>query len=396
MSTATAINPTEGMRDSIANRDPVSVCQLVHGLPIGGAEVLVDRLIRQLRARFRFIVVCLDQVGELGERLAAESIPVVCLKRRPGFDWRCVQALHRLLESERIDVVHAHQYTPFAYGIATRIFGRRPPVLFTEHGRFFPDYPNWKRKAFNSLLRRRSDRFVAVGHAVREALVNNEGLPRTRIQVVYNGIDLSRSQSEPCSPCQVRESLGIAKDAIVVLTVARLDPIKDHRTALAAIARAVRQIPQLRYLIVGDGPQRESIEREITSLGLRDTVSMLGTRRDVNAMLSASDIFLLTSVSEGIPVTILEAMAAGVPVVATEVGGVPELVDDGVTGFLAPASDSAALADSIVRLCASAELRRSVAERARQRVASDFSQSTMIDEYARLYQEMTTRDRVES
>ncbi len=171
--------PTDGPR----------ICQLVHGLPIGGAEVIVDRLVRRLGDEFPMAVACLDEVGQLGEALVAAGVPVVRLGRRPGFDWKCTRKLQRRLRDQDIRLIHAHQCTPLAYALATQAFGPRPPVLLTEHGRFFPDLPSRKRKLFHRLAARASDRFVAVGEAVRQALVANEGLPANRIDVIYNGVE---------------------------------------------------------------------------------------------------------------------------------------------------------------------------------------------------------------
>src|SRR5262245_56225881 len=149
------------------------VCQLLHTLNVGGAEVLAARLARRLRDRCRFHFVCLDEKGTLGEGLEAEGFPVTVLGRRPGLDWRCAWRLGRLLRAQGVEVVHAHQYTPFSYALLARWVSRRYPVLFTEHGRHQPDHPRRKRILFNRLMLRRRDRVVAVGEAVRQALIVN-------------------------------------------------------------------------------------------------------------------------------------------------------------------------------------------------------------------------------
>jgi sugar transferase (PEP-CTERM/EpsH1 system associated) len=365
-----------------------SICQLVHGLPIGGAEVLVSRIVRSLRERYRFVIACLDEVGQFGEELAAEGVEVAQLGRRPGLDWRCVRRLGRLFADERIDVVHAHQYTPFAYGVATRAFGRRPPILFTEHGRFYPDRPSLKRKLFNRLLPGTHDRYVAVGQSVRQALIDNEGLPPGRIEIVYNGVDTSSVDDRHAVRDSVRAELGVAADEFLVLQVARLDTIKDHATALRTIALAASRHAEIRLFLAGDGPEKPSIVQSIVHLGLEGRVVPLGMRNDVRRLLAAADAFLLTSVSEGIPVTVLEAMAAGVPVVATAVGGLTEILEDGATGLLAPAGDAAALSDALVRLADDRQLRTRLAAAARCRAQADFSESRMVGRYDQIFQEM--------
>ena len=166
------------------------ICHVLHGLGVGGAEVLAARLARRLRDRYRFVFVCLDELGTLGGQLRAEGFPVHVVGRRAGVDVRCMRRLTRLLREERVDIVHAHQYTPFFYTLAARLFYRHAPVVFTEHGRFHPDYPRPKRILANRLLLERRDRVVAVGETVRQALVHNEGIAAERIDVIYNGIDL--------------------------------------------------------------------------------------------------------------------------------------------------------------------------------------------------------------
>jgi sugar transferase (PEP-CTERM/EpsH1 system associated) len=365
-----------------------TICQLVHGLPVGGAEVLIDRIVRQLGDRYRFIIACLDEVGPLGERLAGDGISVVNLERRPGFDWKCVRRLHRLLRTESVQVTHAHQCTPFAYALATRAFGKRPAVLLTEHGRFFPDAASRRRKLFHRLLSRRDDQFVAVGETVRQALVNNEGLPRERIQVVYNGVRLPEGQAEATDRAAVRAELGIDDGEIVIIQVARLDAIKDHATGVQAFAIAHAQNPRLRLLVVGDGPERPAIERTIREHALQARVSMLGMRDDVRRLLAAADLFLLTSVSEGIPVTVLEAMAEGVPVVATDVGGLPELIRHGESGLLAPPGNAEKLAEALMRLASGPSFRAQLASHARHRAATQFSEQGMMTRYDQIYQGM--------
>jgi sugar transferase (PEP-CTERM/EpsH1 system associated) len=367
------------------------ICQLVHGLPVGGAEVLIDRIVRRLRDRYRFVIACLDQVGQLGEALLHDGIQVLQLGRQPGFDWKCVRRLHKCIRHEGAQIIHAHQCTPFAYALATRAFGRRPPVLLTEHGRFFPDLPSRKRKLFHRLLSQRNDQFVAVGQTVHQALVDNEGLDPDRIQVVYNGVDMQADGLDPTARACLRAEFGIAQSDCLVVQVARLDMIKDHGTALRAIGLAADRDQRLRLVIVGDGPERASIEHNISERSLQNRVTMLGVRSDVRRLLAAADVFLLTSVSEGIPVTVLEAMAAGVPVVATAVGGVPELIRHEESGLLAPAGDAAGLADALVRLAGDLDLRKRLAARAQERAVTDFCEQRMISQYDRIYQGMLAR-----
>lgn len=371
-----------------ASSRPVTVCQILHTMNVGGAEMLAARLARRLRSECRFLFACLDEAGTLGIELRAEGFRVEVLDRSAGLDWRCAARLAQLLRRERVDLIHAHQYTPFFYAMMGRLLARKPPILFTEHGRHFPDYPRRKRMIANRLLLERRDRVVAVGNSVRQALINNEGFPGDRVEVIYNGIDETTFVKGDPDQADLRGQLGIGPGDLLVLMVARLDYLKDHGTALRTIQRLAAQAPRVRLLLAGEGPERGGIEAQIEELKLGNQVRLLGLRNDIPQLVRAADLFLLTSISEGIPLTVIEAMATSLPVVATKVGGLPEVVEDGITGFLAPSGDDAQLAKQILRLSDSPDLRQEMGRRGRQRAEAMFSESFMHDRYRQLYQAM--------
>jgi glycosyltransferase involved in cell wall biosynthesis len=367
-----------------------TVCQVLHSLQVGGAEVLAARLARQMRGRFRFVFVCLDELGTLGEQLRAEGFAVEVLNRRAGLDWRAMFRLARLLRRRRVDLLHAHQYTPFFYALTGRWLGRRVPILFTEHGRHSPDYPRRKRIVANRLLLGRRDRVVGVGEAVRRAVVVNEGIPAERVAVIYNGIGLDAAPGLS-DRAQVRREIGIGTDDLAVIQVARLDYLKDHATAVRTLERVVAQHPETKLVLVGEGPEREKIEAEVGRRRLTEQVRFLGLRTDVARLVPAADIFLLTSISEGIPLTVIEAMSVGLPVVSTGVGGVGEVVLDGQTGLLAPAGDDRALAEHVLSLAADPALRRRMGQLGCERARTVFSEGQMHTAYQKLYEEMLCR-----
>ena len=311
-----------------------TVCQLLHTLHVGGAEILAQRLGWNLReAGWRCLFFCLDEEGTGGERLRNAGFEVRTLGRKPGWDFGCMRKMARWWAEERVEVVQAHQYTPFFYAMNARgFFGRTPPILFTEHGRFFPDLPNWKHRMFNRWMVRKTDRLVAVSKSVKRALVENEGLPDERIEVIYNGVP------EPVvtegEKTRLRETFGLGKRPILLMA-ARLDTIKDHPTAIRAMGELLRREPWNRcpeetlprLVLAGGGPQHDFLQSLIYQENLQNHVRLLGERSDVTVWMALADIFLLTSLSEGIPLTILEAMASRTPVVATSVGGIPEILE---------------------------------------------------------------------
>jgi L-malate glycosyltransferase len=374
--------------DGECGRSRATICQVLHSLNVGGAEILAYRLAGQLGGQYRFVFACLDEVGSLGAELRAQGMPIEALGRGTGLDMDCARRLAGFLRREKVDLIHAHQYTPFAYSLLAGWLRRRPPVLFNEHGRFHPDHRSFKRVIFNRLMLRRRDRVIAVGQAVRKAVIDNEGISPRRIGVIHNGVRLPVERAEPAVRLAVRHELGVSEDEFLILLVARLDAIKDHATAIRALARVTATAPRTRLLIVGDGAERDQIQREIEARGLVRWVGMLGQRRDVDRLLGAADAILLTSLSEGIPVTIIEAMGYGLPVVATDVGGVREVVENGRTGLLASAGGDEELAQAILRLVSDVPLRREMGQAGRRRAEALFTEDRMHRAYAAVYEEM--------
>lgn len=372
--------------------DRPAVCHVVHALGVGGAEVLVDQMVRRMSDEFHCIVAVLDEVGEIGERLRQDGFTVEHLNRQPGIDRGCAKRLQEFADREGALLLHAHQYTPFFQAMLSRgLLGRRP-VIFTEHGRHFPDLPSRKRSLVNRLLLRSCDRLIGCGGAVRQALIDNEGLPESRVEVIYNGVDLKAlGHPSPGARERIRSEFGWQPDDFVAVLIARLHELKDHQTALRTVDRARHEIPGLRLLLAGDGDERQAIEQTVRELNLEQTVTLAGTRKDVPDLLAAADVFLLSSISEGIPLTVIEAMAARRPVVSTAVGGLPEIIEHGVTGFLSPARDVISLSDSLVSLFRDRQLRERMVELASRRAVEKFSLGSMLDRYRDVYRQVIGR-----
>jgi len=225
-------------------------------------------------------------------------------------------------------------------------------------------------------------------------LTENEGIPSCRIDVIVNGIDTEKYAFSQSIRSSVRAELNVSGDQYLVMMVARLDPVKDHLTAMRACARAATVTPGLRLVLVGDGPQRGSIEKYILDNRLGDIVRILGTRPDVQRLLTAADTLLLTSVSEGIPLTIIEGMATGLPVISTNVGSVADVVMEGVTGLLAKPGDDESLAKHLTTLGRSPSLRSTMGVRGRERAISEFSETKMAESYAAVFEAALRSDSV--
>lgn len=366
-----------------------TVCHVIHALGVGGAEVLVNQMVRELAGDYRCIVAVLDEVGEIGTQLQNDGFIVEHLHRGEGIDRACAARLNDLVLREHVSLLHAHQYTPFFQAMLSRGLFGSTPVLFTEHGRHVPDLPSMKRSIVNRLLLRKQDRMVGCGGSVQQALIDNEGLPKHRVELVYNGVDLDDLASAPAGARHaIRSEFGFSNDDFVAVQVARLHELKDHQTALRAINDARQSCPPIRLLIVGEGEERSAIEQTIRELKLHEHVVLAGSRCDVSHLLAASDAFLLTSISEGIPLTVIEAMAAELPVVSTAVGGLPEMIDDGVSGYLCDAGDHEALAACLIHLATDPIERQQLAIAGNVTARSRFSLEHMLNAYSTIYSEM--------
>jgi glycosyltransferase involved in cell wall biosynthesis len=367
---------------------------VLHVMQVAGAEVLVAETIRRLAGRIAPTIFCLDAVGALGERLQAEGVEVVCLGRRPGRDWRVAWRLARELRARGVEVVHAHQYTPFFYAALAKLllFPRPPRLIFTEHGRHYPDIVSRLRRITNRvLLHRSADAINACCAFSANSLHRIDGFPARRVEVIENGIDLSRY--DPATDrIALRRSLGLDPGRCYLACVARFHPVKDHATLLHAFARIAAARDDADLLLAGDGPLRGELEALVERLGITGRVRFLGVRSDVPELLRAVDAFTLTSVSEAASLTLLEAMASRLPVVVTAVGGNPEIVRDGVEGLLVPRGDVAATADAFLCLLGDPAAAAAMGEAGRARVEERYQLSRTINAYWRLYQQLGGRN----
>jgi glycosyltransferase involved in cell wall biosynthesis len=359
--------------------------QLVLSLSPGGTERLVIEICRRLAPSVDSTVCCLDKPGDWAPQLTSTGIPVFALDRKPGFHPSLAIRVGRLIERHEIEVVHCHHYSPFVYGalatVLTRL-RRSVRLVFTEHGRLSDAPPSTKRRWVNPLLARLPGQVCAVSADLKRHMVA-EGFPPDRIRVLYNGIDPGEVPGED-ERLRVRAELGILRDAYVVGTAGRLDPVKNLPALVDAHAALAQHSPGARLVIIGSGPMQAELESQARTRGIADVVHFTGYRADVRALMAACDVYVNCSTYEGVSLTILEAMAAGLPVVATRAGGNPEVVVDGETGVLVPIG-SPALTEELIALAGNPLRRRALGGAARQRVVRHFSIDRMVEEYSQAY-----------
>lgn len=366
------------------------VCAVVNNLDVGGLEKVVLHLLRHLPPEVETSLVCLSGPGKLFGEVPLPPERCLVLDKPPVLTWsgrlRIPGQLARLawfLRRRRVDVLHAHNLGPLVLGgAAARLLGPlRPRVVYSEHNQVYSADARTLRR-FPRYLRL-ADAIVAVSGDLRGTLERHEA-PRP-IRVIHNGIDVARFAA--VDGAALRGELGVSPGDFLFGTTVVLSEQKGLGYLLEAALRVRAADPTVRFVIAGDGPSRRALEQRAASLGLGDTVRFLGYRSDVPRVLSTVDAYVLPSLWEGLPLALLEAMACGKPIVATRVGGNPEVVSDGENGFLVPPRDPEALAGALLRLRADPACRERMARANVAKARERFSVEAMTRAHVELYRE---------
>ncbi len=354
---------------------------VITSMPIGGAETLLFNLVQRLPSRqVDPMIVCLKDKGELGVR-ATDFVPVVDRLIHHKYDLGVLTRLRSLFRKHAVDVVvTVGAGDKMFWGRIAARWAKVPVVCSALHSTGWPDGVSW----LNRLLTPITDGFIAVAQQHGRHLREAERFPADRVFVIPNGIDTDRFVYSRSSGENWRQRLGIDREAPVVGIVAALRPEKNHEMFLQVARRIADQVPTSRFVIVGDGPQRENIQRMCQAWSLTDRVTLLGSQLDIPGILSMMDIFALTSHNEASPVSIMEALACERPVVATHVGSVDELVLPNATGLLTPPGNAETCAAACLSLLANPSARRRLGIAGRQVVVRKHSLDSMADGYADL------------
>jgi len=370
-----------------AGRQAKSVLQVVLNLDPGGTERLVIEICSRLRDRYRMAVCCLEHPGTWANELQERNVPVLSLGRTSGFQPSLAVKLARVAAAHEATIMHCHHYSPFVYGTLAGLLRPGTRVLYTEHGRLDNHRASLKRRMASAVLERFPAGIYAVSGDLRSHMAH-DGFSESRVQVVPNGVTVGPAP-DARDRADVRAECGLPPDATVIGTVGRLNPVKAFDVLIAAFARVVSAHPRARLLIVGDGPERDKLERIAGELGCREQVHFLGYRANPTRLMAAMDVYVNSSMFEGVSLTILEAMTACTPVIATRVGGTPEVIRDGTTGILVAPDDPDAMAAAISSVIAEPARAQALGEAGRRDVEGRFSIETMVDNYAREYERVS-------
>lgn len=343
--------------------------------------MLVSRIASGLDRKRFASTVGLFASGWLKERCESLGLPTVVVPMEGQWDLRWIVRCCRIVRRQNISLIHAHEFRANAFGaVVSKLCGI--PLVGTVHGKnYYPDHAK-RRVAYRWVSR--TAHMVAVSHDLQRFLEERIGVPHDRITVIHNGVDMIPQRS-PDQVRQLRSELGIGEDTFVLGIVGSLYPIKGHAYLFKALGPVLAQYPEARLLVIGQGELEQTLKQQVADLGIDKAVSFLGLRNDVPRLLPALDLFVLPSLSEGLSVALLEAMSAGVPILASKVGGNPEIVIDGETGYLVLPERSEELSARILELVRNRDLTRLCGERGRNWVAQEFTTARMLERYQDLY-----------
>lgn len=372
--------------------DPPRIAHVIYALRTGGLENgLVNIINRMPIGRYEHIIICLTEADDFANRITVNGVRVIELHKRGGHDFRFYWRLWRLFRELRPDIIHSRNLAALETQLLA-VTMRGVKRVHGEHGRDVNELDGKNRRymALRRLMGHFIDSYIVVSKDLEHWLAAAAGIKPGKIAQIYNGVDhkkFSRDSDVPAGDLPLDWESQEYK--LIIGTVGRLSPIKDQRSLLQAMGllrdRKPQLFNQLHLLIVGEGPERQALAQEIANLNLQRQVWLAGERSDVPALLNRLDVFVLPSLSEGISNTVLEAMAAGLPVVATAVGGNTELVEDGFNGRLVPVADPAALAGVLAEILNDSAWRQAAGAHARQRVCQRFDWAFTVQSYAKVY-----------
>jgi glycosyltransferase involved in cell wall biosynthesis len=367
---------------------PYHIARIITWLPRGGIERRLVALLPRLNTSpFRVSLVCIRERGPLADELRQAGVSVSVVPLLSRLDPRGLRALSHWIREQRVDLVHSHMYRS---NVPATIAARRAGVhhvLCQVHN--IDTWETRRQRMMDRWLMRWRTAMVAVSNDVKRDIMAKLGCSPGQVHVLYNGIDINEYGSARPNP-QLRHALGIPENNKLVVVLARLVEQKKHTRLLQALETIRNELPPASFLLVGDGKLRGELEREVEMRHLGDMVSFAGHRNDIPQILALSDLSVLTSDREGFSNTIIESLAAGVPVVATDVGGNSEAVVDEECGLIVQPDDLTGLAGALKKVLADDTLRHQMSQAARVR-AQRFSLENMLDETRRLYLELLTK-----
>ena len=370
------------------NQKRIRVMHLIHQLGTGGAENGIINLANNINKDLFEVAICaFVGNGAQTARLDQTKSRLFEFAKKDGNDFTIPFRLSRLFRKWRPDIIHTHAWGTLCEGVIGAKLARVPIVIHGEHGTI---QHNGKNIYIQRLFWNLTNKVLSVSDAHKRKLVNTIGCSSEKIKVISNGVDTEYFLVVKENDA-LRLSLGIAVEEVVIGTVGRLVPVKNQEMLIRSFAALKERCSNVKLILVGDGPLKDKLVQLAVDLGISSSIIFLGRRADIPNILNMMDIFVLPSICEGMSNTILEAMSCGLPVIATDVGGNPEIVKRDVTGFLVPTNNKNALADAISFLVENPGRRKEMGFAGKKLVKTEFSLKTMVRNYEKMYKEMVAR-----
>jgi L-malate glycosyltransferase len=388
VSNSTAVQPSAGRRRK--------VFYLVDSLNVGGTETqAVELALRLPVSEYEIMMGCLRAQGPLLEKLRGSAVNVREFHPSGGLDSAAglyeVIRLARYLRREKFDVVHTHDLWSNLMGVPAARLAGVPAIVSSRRDLAHFDWYQGKRRHWLRRIQNLSGVVLANATPIRDALISEDGFAPGKLRVIHNGVDTEKFQRAQRDRARLFPDVG--NEMLVVLVGNMHSDVKGHPWLIAAAPTVVREFPEVRFVFAGDGESRPSFAAQVAQLGLEGKFKFLGRRSDIPEILASCDLAVLPSRAEGLPNAVLEYMAAGLPTIASRVGGMAELVQDGVTGLLVPAEDANALAGALLQFLRDPERARQIANNGQRFAVENFSFERLIREIDELYGELLERRR---
>lgn len=368
---------------------PIKILHISDSMNMGGPENGLVNIINRLDSnKYSHVICCIREIGTMASRITSTNTELISLNNAKR-DYLMPFKLSKVIRRNNPDIIHTRNWGTID-GVLGAILAGYDSIIHGEHGREWNDTQglNWKRNHFRKLLSRKIYKFIAVSEEIKRWLIDTVGISEHRVIRIFNGVDTKKFEP-PESKGISKARMGFDPDQFLIGTVGRLERVKNYDMFLNSLGGLGNILPNCKAVFVGDGPDMESLKIIASSRNLN--VDFIGVKDNIADYLQAFDVFINTSVIEGIANVILEAMAAGLPVLATNVGGNPELVENGITGYLIPLNDHCTLADRINTYFNNRQLRENHGKSARIKCERQFSLDQMVVNYDRLYSQLFSR-----
>jgi glycosyltransferase involved in cell wall biosynthesis len=363
----------------------MNILYLIESSEPGGAESLVVSLANGFRNRGNTCVIGLLEDGWLNDQLKAGNFETIMLQQNRSYDFPFTRELYSIIRKYNIDIIHAHEFAMNTYGTIIGALARLP-VITTIHGQNYYWLKLRRRVAYR--MASRLSKMVAVSESLKSFLSESVGIEKSRIITLHNGIEVEKYnvRLDAKQIFAIKNELSISDHQQVVATVGMLVPVKDHMMLIDAAYKVLRCCPNTVFLVIGDGPLRHKLTDHAKSLGIERNLRFTGFKTCIAEILQIIDVYVCSSISEGLSLSILEAMAARKPVIATNVGGNPEIIVHGENGFLVPQKNAEELSIKIIMTLRDNQLADRLGSNGQQNVQQKFSREQMIDQYKHLYE----------